>query len=58
MGCVHTYQQRLAIERYDNLNYIRKVMKKIGENNQKVRKIDQIISWTLALSLEHDIIQA
>jgi hypothetical protein len=58
MGCVHTYQQKLAIERYDNLNYIRKVMKKIGENNQKVRKIDQIISWTLALSLEHDIIQA
>jgi len=33
MGCVHTHQERLAIERCDNLNYIRKVVEKIGEDN-------------------------
>jgi hypothetical protein len=58
MGCVHTHQKKPTIERCDSLSYIWNVIIKIGENNQKVRKIDQIISQTPVLGLEHDIIQA
>jgi len=58
MGCVHTRQGRLAIEGCGSISYIRSVVKKIGEDNQKVGKIGQIISQMHALRLEHDKIQA
>jgi hypothetical protein len=40
MGCVHTHQGILAIEGWGNQSRIRNVVKKIGETNQKLEKID------------------
>jgi hypothetical protein len=37
-------------------SHVRSVVEKTGETNQKVLKIGQIISQTLALWLKHDII--
>ncbi len=59
MGCVHTHQGRPAIEKCDNLSYIRNVVEKFGEDNQKVRKINRIISQLApTLGPKHDIIKA
>jgi hypothetical protein len=41
-----------------NPSRIRNIMEKIGEANQKLGKISQIVNQTLALRLEHTRIQA
>jgi len=44
MGCVHTHQRMPTIEGWGNPSHVRNVVKKNGQNNQKVRKISQTIS--------------
>jgi hypothetical protein len=46
MGCLHTHNGRLAIERFDSSNHIQSVVKKIGEYKQKVGKTSQAIHQT------------
>jgi hypothetical protein len=46
MGCVHTHKRRFVIERCDRPNHIQNIMKKIGENNQKVGKTSRAINQT------------
>ncbi len=58
MGCVHTHWGRPAIERCDSLSYIQSTMETIGEDNQKVGKIGQIINQVWAQGLKHDKIWA
>jgi hypothetical protein len=58
MGCVHTHQGRPAIEGCGSISRVWSVVKKIGEDNQKVEKIGRITSQMHALRLEHDKIQA
>ncbi len=58
MGCVHTHQGRHVIGGCGSLNYVQSDVKKIGQNNQKVRKVSRAISEMLALGPEHDKIQA
>ncbi len=58
MGCVHTHWKRPTIEGCDNLNHIQSIVEKIREDNQKAKKIGQVINQTLTLGSEHDKIRA
>jgi hypothetical protein len=58
MGCVHTPRGILTIEGWGNPNHVLNVVNKIGENNQKVGKINQTLSKMPTLEPEHDKIQA
>ncbi len=53
-----THSRILTIEGWGNPNHVLNVVKKIGENNQMVGKINQIISQTPTLGPKHDKIQA
>ncbi len=50
MGCVHTHQKILAIKGWDSLSHIWNAMKKIGEDNQKAKKISQIVNQVIPLN--------
>jgi hypothetical protein len=54
MGCVHTHQGIPTIEGWGNPNHVLNVVNKIGENNQKARKINQTLSQTSTLGPKHD----
>jgi hypothetical protein len=54
MGCVHTHQGRHVIGGCGSSNYVQSDVKKIGQNNQKVRKVSRATSEMLAPGLEHD----
>jgi hypothetical protein len=57
MGCVHTHQRILEIERWGSPSRIQSVVEKIGEYNRKARKISQVVSQAPTLSPEHDKIR-
>ncbi len=57
IGCVHTHWGMLAIEGWGCPSCIWNVMQKIGENNQKFRKISRVVSQTFTLGSKHDKIQ-
>jgi hypothetical protein len=48
----------LAIEGWVSPSHIQSVVEKNGEDNQKARKINQVVSQAPAPRLEHDKIQA
>jgi len=62
--CAHALKDTCNVEYCANLvgnanpSRIRNIMEKIGEANQKLGKISQIVNQTLALRLEHTRIQA
>jgi hypothetical protein len=58
MGCVHTHWRGPTIEGCGNLSRVWSNVEKIGENNQRVKKISQIIIQVLASRLKHNKIQA
>jgi len=55
---VCTHSRILTIEGWGNPNHVLNVVKKIGENNQMVGKINQIISQMPTFGPKHDKIQA
>jgi hypothetical protein len=55
MGCVHTHWGIFAIEGWGSLSNVRSVMKKVGKENWKVRKIGQAINQAHAPKPEYDI---
>jgi hypothetical protein len=57
MGCVHTHNGKLVIERCGNSSYIQSIVEKIGEDNQKVKKTSQVINQVFTLRPKHDKIQ-
>jgi hypothetical protein len=58
MGCEHTHQQMLIIERWGNPSHARSVVQKNGEDNQKAGKTSQTVNQALALGPKHDKIRA
>ncbi len=54
MGCVCTHWRRPVIERCGNPNHVQNIVKKIGKDSWKVRKIDLTISKMPAPRSEHD----
>jgi hypothetical protein len=44
MGCVHTHQGLFTIEGWGNISRIWNVVQKIGEDNQKAKKIGRVVS--------------
>jgi hypothetical protein len=54
---VCAYQKLFTIEGWDNPSHIQNIMKKIEKNNQKVEKVDRIVSQVLNPRLKHDKIQ-
>jgi len=57
VGCVHTRHGRPIIKRCGNPSCIQSIVEKIGENNQKAKKISQVINQISTLRLKHDKIQ-
>jgi hypothetical protein len=54
MGCVHTHQRILAIERWGNSNHVLYIVNKTRENNQKAGKNNQTLSQTPTLRPKQD----
>jgi hypothetical protein len=54
MGSVHMHWRILAIEGWRNPNYVWNTMKKIGEDNWKARKTNQVINQMLGPRPKHD----
>jgi hypothetical protein len=48
----------LEIEGWGSLSRVRNVVQKIGENNQKAKKIGRNVSQTPTLTVKHDKMQA
>ncbi len=44
MGCVHTHQRMLVINRSGNLNHVWNVVEKIGECNWKIGNIGWVVN--------------
>ncbi len=58
MGCVHTHQKMPTIEGWGSPSCVQSVVQKIGEDNPKVRKINQTLSQMPTPRPKHDKIQA
>ncbi len=58
MGCVHTHQGMPTTKERGSPSCIQNVVRKIGEDNQKVGKTGQVISQTPTLRIKHDKIWA
>jgi hypothetical protein len=57
MGFVHMHQGILVIKGWGNPNYLLNYVNKIGVDQQKARKINQIVSQMPTLGPQHDKIQ-
>jgi len=53
MGCVHMHRKILAIEGWSNSSCVWNTMKKIGEYNQKAKKIGQIVNQAITFESKH-----
>ncbi len=54
MGCVHTHWKIFAIEGWGSPSRVWNAMKKIREDNQKAKKIGQIVNQVITLEPKHD----
>jgi len=57
MACVHTHWGIHNVEGWGNPSHVRNVVENTKEDNQKVGKINQVISQTSIPRLEHDKIR-
>jgi hypothetical protein len=58
MGSVHMHQRIPTIKRCGSPSHVQSIVEKNGEDNQKARKISQIVSQVPTLRLKYDKIRA